>query len=47
VLQPREARIVVWTTIAVVVVSIVVHGLTASPLTRRWLMGQRPLRDRP
>ncbi len=47
VLQPREVRIVVWTTIAVVVVSIVVHGLTASPLTRRWLMGQRPLRNRP
>ena len=37
VLEPREARIVVWTTLVVVVVSIVVHGLTAVPLTRRWL----------
>jgi sodium/hydrogen antiporter len=46
VLQPREVRIVVWTTIAVVVVSIIVHGLTASPLTSRWLKEQRPLRDR-
>lgn len=37
VLAAGEQRVVVWTTIAVVVVSIVVHGLTAAPLTRRLL----------
>jgi sodium/hydrogen antiporter len=37
VLQPHEQHVVVWTTIVCVVVSIVVHGLTAEPLTRRWL----------
>lgn len=37
VLAPGEQTVVVWTTIAVVVASIVVHGLTAAPLTRRLL----------
>lgn len=36
-LRPAETKVVVWTTITCVVVSIVVHGLTATPLTRRWL----------
>ena len=34
-----EASRVVWTTLVVVVVSIFVHGTTASPLSRRWLSG--------
>lgn len=37
VLDAHEQSVVVWTTIACVVVSIVVHGLSADPLTRRWL----------
>jgi NhaP-type Na+/H+ or K+/H+ antiporter len=37
VLAPSEQAIVVWTTIVCVVCSIVVHGLSATPLTRRWL----------
>jgi NhaP-type Na+/H+ or K+/H+ antiporter len=37
VLAPAEADLVVWTAIACVIVSIVVHGVTASPLSRRWL----------
>jgi NhaP-type Na+/H+ or K+/H+ antiporter len=32
-----EASTLVWTVAVCVVVSIVVHGLTASPLSRRWL----------
>lgn len=32
-----EERILFWTTAAVVTVSIIVHGTTAAPLTRRWL----------
>ena len=36
-LEAGEQHIVVWTTIACVVTSIVVHGLSARPLTRRWL----------
>jgi NhaP-type Na+/H+ or K+/H+ antiporter len=36
-LGPHEQRVVVWTTIACVVSSIVVHGLSATALTRRWL----------
>ncbi len=36
-LETGEQHIVVWTTIACVVTSIVVHGLSATPLTRRWL----------
>ncbi|MGI8558896.1 MAG: cation:proton antiporter [Solirubrobacteraceae bacterium] len=37
VLDAREQHILVWTTIACVVTSIVVHGIAATPLTRRWL----------
>ncbi|HEX8742454.1 MAG TPA: cation:proton antiporter [Thermoleophilaceae bacterium] len=37
VLPPDEQHVVVWTTIACVVCSIVVHGLSAASLTRRWL----------
>ena len=39
VLSAGEERVVVWTTLVCVVVSIVVHGLSAAPLTRRWLHG--------
>lgn len=35
VLAPGEARTLLWTVVAVVAVSIVVHGITATPLTRR------------
>jgi NhaP-type Na+/H+ or K+/H+ antiporter len=37
VLSASEQHLLVWTTIACVVASVVVHGLSASPLTRRWL----------
>ena len=37
VLTPNEQHIVVWTTIACVITSIVVHGLSATPLSKRWL----------
>lgn len=40
-LSGGEQHVVVWTTIAVVVVSIVVHGLTADPLARRLLHDAR------
>ncbi len=36
-LAPDEAETVVWTVVAVVAVSIVVHGVTGTPLTRRLL----------
>jgi NhaP-type Na+/H+ or K+/H+ antiporter len=36
-LAPPEQHVVIWTTIVCVVVSIVVHGLSATPLTRAWL----------
>lgn len=36
-LSPHATRVVVWTTLVCVGVSIVVHGVTAAPLTRRWL----------
>ncbi|HEX8052034.1 MAG TPA: cation:proton antiporter [Thermoleophilaceae bacterium] len=39
VLEPGEQHVVVWTTIVCVVCSIVVHGVSAAPLTRRWLGG--------
>jgi sodium/hydrogen antiporter len=39
-LAPAEERTVAWTIVAVVVVSIVVHGVTGTPLTRR-LLGER------
>ncbi len=37
VLDSSEQHVVVWTTIVCVVTSILVHGLSARPLTRRWL----------
>ena len=37
VLNSSEQHVLVWTTIACVVTSIVVHGLSATPLTKRWL----------
>ena len=37
VLSDGEATTVFWTAAAVVVVSLVLHGVTASPLSRRWL----------
>jgi NhaP-type Na+/H+ or K+/H+ antiporter len=40
ILSHAEQRVIVWTTIICVVSSIVIHGLSAEPLTRRWL-GQR------
>jgi NhaP-type Na+/H+ or K+/H+ antiporter len=36
-LAPAEERTVAWTIVAVVVVSIVAHGVTGTPLTRRFL----------
>jgi NhaP-type Na+/H+ or K+/H+ antiporter len=42
VLGPAEGRTVAWTVVAVVVVSIVVHGVTGTPLTRR-LLGERAM----
>jgi NhaP-type Na+/H+ or K+/H+ antiporter len=36
-LPPHATAVVVWTTLACVVVSIVVHGLSAPALMRRWL----------
>ncbi len=37
VLAPAEGELIAWTAIACVGVSIVVHGVTASSLSRRWL----------
>jgi NhaP-type Na+/H+ or K+/H+ antiporter len=37
VLDSGEATTVFWTTAAVVMVSLVLHGISAAPLTRRWL----------
>ena len=37
VLSAADAELIVWTSIACVIVSIVVHGVTATPLSRRWL----------
>ena len=36
-LSPHATAVVVWTTLACVVISIVVHGLSAPALMRRWL----------
>jgi NhaP-type Na+/H+ or K+/H+ antiporter len=53
VLPGDEQRVVVWTAIACVIVSIVVHGVTGGPALRRLLVGppaertHRPLRPRP
>ncbi len=38
VLGAAEQHVVVWTTVAVVIASILVHGLTARPLTQRLLL---------
>lgn len=37
VVNSAEAKMVVWTAFACVAVSILVHGVTASPLSKRWL----------
>jgi len=37
VLSAPDAELIAWTSIACVIVSIVVHGVTATPLSRRWL----------
>lgn len=36
-LAADEAKVVIWTAFACVGVSILVHGITASPLSKRWL----------
>ena len=41
VVSDAEQSIIVWTTIVCVVCSIIVHGLSATPLTRRWLERDR------
>jgi sodium/hydrogen antiporter len=46
VLSGAEERIVVWTAIACVIVSIVVHGVTGGPALRRLLAPIRPPRAR-
>jgi NhaP-type Na+/H+ or K+/H+ antiporter len=43
-LAAREQELVVWTCMAAVLVSIVVHGVTAGPSLRRLLVRQRPAR---
>ncbi len=40
VLAPGETEIIVWTALACVLVSIVVHGLTATPVSRRMSAAQ-------
>lgn len=40
-LAGTEAEVVFWTTVAVVLASIIVHGASASPLDRRLLTGER------
>jgi sodium/hydrogen antiporter len=37
VLSAADTELIAWTSIACVIVSIVVHGVTATPLSRRWL----------
>ncbi|MEJ7801537.1 MAG: cation:proton antiporter, partial [Ilumatobacter sp.] len=37
VVNSAEAKVVVWTALACVAVSILVHGVTASTLSKRWL----------
>jgi NhaP-type Na+/H+ or K+/H+ antiporter len=46
ILAPGEATTVLWTVIAVVMVSIVVHGATGTPFTTR-LHGVAPDADEP
>ncbi len=43
VLSDGDAKVVAWTAIAVVAVSIIVHGVSASPLSRRWLPPERSM----
>jgi NhaP-type Na+/H+ or K+/H+ antiporter len=43
-LDPAERELVVWTCVAAVLISIVVHGLTAGPSLRRLLIRQRSAR---
>jgi sodium/hydrogen antiporter len=45
VLNAQEGAAVFWTTIVAVIVSIVVHGVTATSLSRRWLEGHKQPRD--
>ena len=42
VLSDAEARTVFWTVAAAVLVSIVAHGVTGAPLTRRWIDEELP-----
>jgi NhaP-type Na+/H+ or K+/H+ antiporter len=42
-----DQRVVVWTCIAAVLISIVVHGITAGPSLRRLLLRRRPARPLP
>jgi sodium/hydrogen antiporter len=46
-IAPGEAATLFWTVAICVVVSIVVHGLTASPLSRRWLPAPRVQAEEP
>jgi sodium/hydrogen antiporter len=43
-LAGREQELVVWTCMAAVLISIVVHGMTAGPSLRRLVVRQRPAR---
>ncbi len=45
-LTTGEGRVVIWTVAAVVCVSIVVHGATASRLTRRLAPVEEPVPER-
>jgi NhaP-type Na+/H+ or K+/H+ antiporter len=44
VLSLEEARVLFWTVAGCIIVSIVVHGVTATPLSRRWLEGHKRAR---
>jgi NhaP-type Na+/H+ or K+/H+ antiporter len=46
-LGPAEQQLVVWTCIAAVLLSIVVHGITAGPSMRRMLAGHRQRAEAP
>jgi NhaP-type Na+/H+ or K+/H+ antiporter len=43
-LAAREQELIVWTCVAAVLISIVVHGVTAGPSLRRLLVRQQPAR---
>ncbi len=47
VLEPGERDLLVWTVIACVLLSIVVHGITAGPSMRRMMLRPRPSPPRP